>query len=63
MKSNKFSKLFNSNDESSHLSYIYFSYCDKVKQDEREDLYIAYTNASQIALKRELKEAERGIFR
>ena len=63
MSSNKFDKLFNPKQESMHLSYIYFSYYDKVKDDEKNELFDAFIRASDIAEKRELKEAELGILR
>lgn len=63
MSGNKYSKLFDPKQESMHLSYIYFSYCDKVKQEDQKELYDAYIAASDIAETREFEEAIQGIYR
>ena len=59
---NKFDKLFNPQKSSLHLTKIYFTNCDKVSNEEKNDLMDAYFRASDIAEKREFKEADQGIF-
>ncbi|MCR5848183.1 MAG: hypothetical protein K6G75_08720 [Lachnospiraceae bacterium] len=63
MASNKYSYLFNPKIESSKLTLIYCTYCVKVPESDRNELMNAYLEASDIAEKRELKEAKQGIYR
>ena len=65
MSKNKYDRLFNSNLESNRISLIFFSYLDKVKNDEKEkkELIEAFSNAYSIAQRREFNEAQKGIYR
>ena len=65
MSKNKFEQLFNSNQETNSLSFIFFSHCDEVKNDEKgkKRLREAFLRAYKIAQNRELKEASKGVFR
>ncbi|MCR5769384.1 MAG: hypothetical protein K6G45_13030 [Lachnospiraceae bacterium] len=60
---NKFSYLFNPDDESSKLLLTFCEYDTKVKEDDRQELKQAYLAAADIAECREMKEAEQGLFR
>ena len=60
---NKFAYLFDPKEASLKLSLQFFTYIDKVKKDEVDELLEAYQSASDIALQRELEEADKGILR
>ena len=62
MSNNKFNKLFDPKQSSNKLSLIYFTYYDKVKKEDREELKAAFLDASDIAERREFAEADKGIF-
>ena len=63
MINNKYSNLFDTRNDSDTLSLIYFSNYDKVKKEDREELQQAFFYASDIAEKRELAEADKGVYR
>ena len=65
MRKNKYDQLFNPNQETNRLSFIFFSHCDEVKNDEegKKSLREAFSRAYKIAQNRELKEASKGILR
>lgn len=60
---NDFKEIFDPNLPTDKLSLLYFTYCDDVRDKEKEEFESTYSKAYSIALEREFKDAQNGIYR